>query len=260
VRHSAQKSPKGAAGLAQQVRKIEVFLKRLSVQKSPKGAAGLAQQVREIEVLFKRLSVQKLPKGAAGLAQQVRKIEVLYKRLSVQKSPKGAAGLAQQVRKIEVFLKRLPVQKSPKGAARLAQQVREIEVLYKRLSVQKSPKGAAGLALQVRKIEGTLHTCKSLHRETVRAKIDYRHSRTDITNVLDQVRNAPMNITRCAKACNLIIPTIVTHVQRGHHTLHGFNLRNDSHLPIVKQHYPQLLTLKKTLQLSLSYTRPNRRG
>jgi hypothetical protein len=43
VRHSAQKSPKGAAGLAQQVRKIEVFLKRLSVQKSPKGVAGLAQ-------------------------------------------------------------------------------------------------------------------------------------------------------------------------------------------------------------------------
>jgi hypothetical protein len=37
-----QKSPKGAAGLAQQVRKIEVFSKRLSVQKSPKGAAGLA--------------------------------------------------------------------------------------------------------------------------------------------------------------------------------------------------------------------------
>jgi hypothetical protein len=28
VRHSAQKSPKGAAGLAQQVRKIEVFLKK----------------------------------------------------------------------------------------------------------------------------------------------------------------------------------------------------------------------------------------
>jgi hypothetical protein len=38
VRHSAQKSPKGAAGLAQQVRKIEVFSERLSVQKSPKGA------------------------------------------------------------------------------------------------------------------------------------------------------------------------------------------------------------------------------
>jgi hypothetical protein len=120
VRHSAQKSPKGASGLAQQVRKIEVFFKRLSVQKSPKGAAGLAQQVRKIEVFFKRLSVQKSPKGVAGLAQQVRKIEVFFKRLSVQKSPKGAARLAQQVRKIEVFFKRLSVQKSPKGAAGLS--------------------------------------------------------------------------------------------------------------------------------------------
>jgi hypothetical protein len=49
VRHSAQKSPKGAARLAQQVRKIEV-----SVQKSPKGAAGLAQQVRKLEVLLNK--------------------------------------------------------------------------------------------------------------------------------------------------------------------------------------------------------------
>jgi hypothetical protein len=97
VRQSAHKSPKGAAGLAQQVRKIEVFSKRLSVQKSPKGAAGLAQQVRKIEVFSKRLSVQKSPKGAAGLAQQVRKIEVFLPRLSEQKSHKGAAGLAQQV-------------------------------------------------------------------------------------------------------------------------------------------------------------------
>jgi hypothetical protein len=208
VRHSAQKSPKGATGLAQQVREIEVFLKRLSVQKSPKGAAGLAQQVRKIEVFLKRLSVQKSPKGAARLAQQVRKIEVFLKRASVQKSPKGAAGLAQQMCKIEVFLKRLSVQKSPKGAARLAQ--------------------------RVHKIEGTLHSCKSLHRETVRARTDYRRNRTDIINVPDQVRNAPMDIAGCAKARSLIIQTIVTHVQRGHHTLHWFNLRNDSHLPIVK--------------------------
>jgi hypothetical protein len=50
-----QKSPKGAAGLAQQVRKIEVFSKRLPVQKSPKGAVGP--------------SVQKSPTGAAGLTQ-----------------------------------------------------------------------------------------------------------------------------------------------------------------------------------------------
>jgi hypothetical protein len=96
VRYSAQNSPKGAAGLAQQVRNIEVFLTRLSVQRSPKGAAGLAQQVRKTEVFFKRLSVQKSPKGAAGLAQQVRKIEVFFKRISVQKSPKGAAGPSVQ--------------------------------------------------------------------------------------------------------------------------------------------------------------------
>jgi hypothetical protein len=93
VRHSAQKSPKGAAGRAQQVRKIEVFPKRLSVQKSPKGAAGLAQQVRKTEVFLKRLSIQKSLKGAAGLAQQVRKIEVSLKRLSVQRPTTGAAGL-----------------------------------------------------------------------------------------------------------------------------------------------------------------------
>jgi hypothetical protein len=104
VRHSTQKSPKGAARLAQQVRKIEVFFKRLFVQKPPKGAAGLAQQVRKIEVFFKRLSVQKPPKGAAGPAQQVRKIEVFLKRLSVQKSPKGAAGLIQQARQNESAL------------------------------------------------------------------------------------------------------------------------------------------------------------
>jgi hypothetical protein len=69
-----------------------------------------------------------------------------------------------------------------------------------------------------------------------------------------------MDIAGCAKAHSLIIQTIVTQVQRGHHTLHWFNLRNDSHLPLVKQHYPQLLTLKKTSQLPLTYTRPNWRG
>jgi hypothetical protein len=130
VRHSAQKLPKGAVRLAQQVRKNEVFLKRLSVQKSPKGAAGLALQVRKTEIFLKRLFVQKSPKGAAGLAQQVRKNEVFLTRLSVQKSPKGAAGLAQQVRKIEVLFKRLSVQKSPRGAAGP--------------SVQKPTTGAAG--------------------------------------------------------------------------------------------------------------------
>jgi hypothetical protein len=172
--------------------------------------------------VFSIRPIQSTASGSAGYPRV---------RHSAQKPPKGAAGLAQQVRKIEVFFKRLSVQKSPKGAAGLAQQVRKIEVFFKRLSVQKSPKGAAGLAQRVRKIEGTLHPCKSLHRETVRAKTDYRRSQTDIINVPDQVRNAPMDIAGCAKAHNLIIQTIVTHVQRGHHTLHWFNLRNDSHLP-----------------------------
>jgi hypothetical protein len=49
-------------------------------------------------------------------------------------------------------------------------------------------------------------------------------------------------------------------MQRGHRTLLWFNLRDDTHLPIVKQHYPQLLTLKKIPQLPLSYTRPSRQG
>jgi hypothetical protein len=190
--------------------------------------------VRKIEVFSKRLSVQKSPKGAAGLAQQVRKIEVFSKRLSVQKSPKGAAGLAQQVPKIEVFFKRLSVQKSPKGAARLAQQVRKIEDFLKRLSVQKSPKGAAGLIQQARQNASALHPCTSLHQETIRARTNYRHSRTHIINAPDQARNTPIDIARYAKAHSLIIQTIVTHLQRGHHTLHRFNLRNDSHLPIVK--------------------------
>jgi hypothetical protein len=138
----------------------------------------------------------------------VRKIKVFFKRLSEQKLPKGAAGLAQQVRKIEVSFERLSVQKSPKGAAGLAQQARKIEVYLKRLSAQKSPKGAAGLIQQARW--------------------------TDIINVPDQVCNAFMNITECAKVHSLIIQTIVTYEQRGHHTLHRFNLRNDPHLPIVK--------------------------
>jgi hypothetical protein len=201
LRHSTNtKSPRGAA--------LATLACDTPREKSPKGAAGLAQQVRKIEVFFKRLSEQKSPKGVAGLAQQVRKIEVFFKRLSEQKSPKGAAGLAQQVRKIEVFFKRLPVQKSPKGAAGLAQQARKIEVYLKRLSAQKSPKGAARLIQHAR--------------------------RTDIINVLDQVCNAFMNIAGCAKVHSLIIQPIVTYVQRGHHTLHRFNLQNNPHLPIVK--------------------------
>jgi hypothetical protein len=125
------------------VRKIEVFSKRLSMQKSPKGAAGLAQQVRKIEVFSKILSVQKLPKGAAGLAQQVRKIEVFSKRLSVQKSPKGAARLAQQVHKTTLRAK------VAQGCSRNNRH--ETSKSFPKDSAQKSPTGAAGIL--VRKIE-----------------------------------------------------------------------------------------------------------
>jgi hypothetical protein len=74
------------------------------------------------------------------------------------------------------------------------------------------------------------------------------------------VHKSPTDTAGSAKAHSLIIQIIVTYVQRGHHILHWFNLRDDTHLPIVKQHYPQLLTLKKTSQFPLTYTRPNRRG
>jgi hypothetical protein len=46
------------------------------MQKSPKGAAGLAQQVRNT----KSHSVQKPPKGATGPAQQVRQSKSFTKR------------------------------------------------------------------------------------------------------------------------------------------------------------------------------------
>jgi hypothetical protein len=53
---------------------------------------------------------------------------------------------------------------------------------------------------------------------------------------------------------------MVTYTQRGHHILHWLNLRDDTHLPVVEQHYPQFLSLKKISQLPLTYTHPNRRG
>jgi hypothetical protein len=53
---------------------------------------------------------------------------------------------------------------------------------------------------------------------------------------------------------------MVTYIQRGHHTLHWLNLRDDTNLPIVEQHYPQFLTRKQTSQLPLTHTRPSRRG
>jgi hypothetical protein len=60
------------------------------------------------------------------------------------------------------------------------------------------------------------------------------------------------------KARSLIIQITVTYTQRGHHILHWLNLQDDTHLPVVEQHYPQFLTLKKISQLPFTDTRPNR--
>jgi hypothetical protein len=174
----------------------------------------------------------------------VRKIKVFSKRLSVQKSPKGAAGLS--------------VQKSPKGTTGIAQQVRKIEVFSKRLSVQKSPKGAAGI------IDAQN---QSLFQKTLRAKVAYGRGLNNTTSTRrsksfakDSVQKSPMGAAGSTKARSLIISITVTYTQRGHHILHWLSLRDDTHLPIVEQHYPQFLTLKKISQLPLTYTHPNRRG
>jgi hypothetical protein len=59
VRHSVQKLPKGAAGLAQQVRKIEVFFKRLCAQVAQgcsRTSTTSAQNRRHITSVQKSLS------------------------------------------------------------------------------------------------------------------------------------------------------------------------------------------------------------
>jgi hypothetical protein len=92
-------------------------------------------------------------------------------------------------------------------------------------------------------ISSKLHSgCYTLH-----AKTDYGCNWTNTINALDQVHKSPTGTDGSARAHSLIIQIIVTYMQRGHHALHWFNLRDDTHLPVVKQHYPQLLTLKKIL-------------
>jgi hypothetical protein len=52
----------------------------------------------------------------------------------------------------------------------------------------------------------------------------------------------------------------ITYTRRGHRLLHRLNLQNDTHLPVIKQHYPQFLTLKKLLKIPLAYARPSQQG
>jgi fumarate hydratase class II len=136
------------------------------------------------------------------------------------------------------------------NTAGLAQQVRKNRSLPQRLSVQKTPKGATGLARQRQKRQ----------HQTVRAKTNYNHTSTAQQNKPDKVHNAfahiykrghttssykPLHIQ--ARAHNFIIQastyisegTQLHHTslyiyKRGHHTLHRLNLRNNSHLPVIK--------------------------
>jgi hypothetical protein len=100
--------------------------------------------------------------------------------------------------------------------------------------VPKSPKGADGHEQQVR-------------QSTLRAKLAHGCSR-----ISTGVRKRPTG--------HITIQVTVTYAQRGHHILHRLNLRDDTHLPIIEQHYPQFLTLKKISQIPLTYACPNRRG
>jgi hypothetical protein len=59
---------------------------------------------------------------------------------------------------------------------------------------------------------------------------------------------------------HITIQIIVTYTQRGHHILHRLNLRDDTHLPVIEQHYPQFFTLKKFPKIALAYIRPYRRS
>jgi hypothetical protein len=100
LRHSTNtKSPRGSA--------LATLVCDNSMHKSPKGAAGLAQQVRKIEVYredYPRRSRLRVSQTSTTSAKN----RSLPRRLSTQKSPKGAAGLAQQVRKIEVYREDYP--------------------------------------------------------------------------------------------------------------------------------------------------------
>jgi K+-transporting ATPase c subunit len=85
-----QKLPKGAAGIAQQVRKIEVFSKRLSVQKSPKGAAGIIG-AQNRSLFQKTLHAKVAYERGLNNTTSTRRSKSFPKD-SVQKSPTGTGG------------------------------------------------------------------------------------------------------------------------------------------------------------------------
>jgi hypothetical protein len=73
-----------------------LLLKDNSMQKSPKGAAGQAQQVRDTKSFTKRQLRAKVSYGCSRISTTSARYEVFYKKDNyMQKSPKGAAGQAQ---------------------------------------------------------------------------------------------------------------------------------------------------------------------
>jgi hypothetical protein len=220
------------------------------MQKSPKGAARQAQQVRNTKSLLKDKSVQKSPKGAAGQAQQVCDTKSLLKEKSMQKSPKGAAGQAQQVRDTKSLLKDKSVQKSHKGAAGQAQQVRDTKSLLKD-NVQKSPKGAARQSQITAKGHQPHHTNRYQHCTGKRRVTG--HITLQVTNYIHTMKGHQPHRTNkynralpslCIASRGRVAFSLTTARQvRATHTLHRLSLRDNARLPIIKHHF-QFLTLK----------------
>jgi hypothetical protein len=73
-------------------------------------------------------------------------------------------------------------------------------------------------------------------------------------------RNRTNTSVRIRPTGHITTQITITYTRRGHRLLHRLNLWDDTHLTIIKQHYPQFLTLKKVLKIPLAYARPNRRG
>jgi hypothetical protein len=127
-------------------------------------------------------------------------------------------------------------------------------LFLKRLSVQKSPKGAAGIAIN--EVFSKNSTCKS--RLRVQPEQHNKCTNIEVFSKRLSIQKPPTGAAGSTRVRNLSIQITVTYTQRGHHILHWLNFRDDTHIPVIEQHYPQFLTLKKISQLPFTYARPNR--
>jgi hypothetical protein len=95
----------------------------------------------------------------------------------------------------------------------------------KRRSVQKSLKGAAGTAQQARQSKSFPKGSPCKSRLRVQPEQHNNYEKIEVFH----------NRLIPTKAHNITIQITVTYTQRGHHTLHWLNLRDDTHLPVVEQ-------------------------